>query len=1060
MHCRNQSTRPFPSRSLLAGAVNAVLLLAPALVMAQTAPRDPGQVGNPESWRTDEFKLDWGLGAIGAEYAYARGLSGAGINAGIMDDGTAMWHGDLQGRVSGLTVKDAGCESRTHFAGPGACFRTDGGSTFTYTKPFTAEELAKLQADVKNGKMQQWELDQLTALQGYQYNIHGTHVAGIIGANRNGFGQHGVAFNAALHATGFITDAYQNMETARKLPGGEYYSLSTNKVERQAALKDAYAQMEARHVRVINNSWGWGNEPKNAAEMDAAAIAQAWQIEAYSAWAKKNDGIQVWAAGNFNGEIASFLATIPRYDKAAEPYWLSVANLGKDGKIYAGSSICGLSKDWCITAPGTEIASTVPVGAVEGELQYDAKGNLTGFEIKKEAKLSGISMRSGTSMAAPHVTGGLALLMERYPYLTSAQVRDVLLTTAQDLGAAGVDEIYGWGLMDLKKAIDGPGQMRVDTEVKMDQRAGGAKVWSGEAWDDWRNDIGGSGKLTKSGAGWLRLSGSNSFGGVSVKSGVLELSGSNTLKGAVNVAGGELLLNGKLVNTALDVQGGVATVHGDVQQGVTTVGAKGRLQGSGTLAQTTVAGTIAPGVAGIGTLHVDGTYTQLPGSVYEVDLGGSGKSDLLEIRGQAQLQGGEVKATGATLGDHYQILTAQGITGAFAKAGSSTSQPFLAFTLSQTPSVVKLDVQRGQSLASVATTSNQLSAAGAADALSDQHLLLKRLTQLSAPQAVAAFNRIGGETYASQRSVLVEQGRDLNESVASRLRTVQGDFLRQGADSGANGIWVDARGRGGHINSDGNAARTEYQSHGLTVGYDRSFGDGWSAGVVGATRKGGTQVRERAARNEHDGNSFGLYGGKEWGALGVRAGWMMSDNRVSADRQVAYGAFNERNLARYSSKSQQGFVEAGYSFNLGHALSIEPFAQWSRVAVKDPAFQETGGLSALSVEASRSQVDFATAGVRFATDLALVSQQHWLEVGGALAYRQASGDLDAATTAAWQGGTPFSSLGAPLDKRATLLNLNLGARLSRNTLLELSYDGEFAKEAHDHAINARFSLNF
>ena len=126
-------------------------------------------------------------------------------------------------------------------------------------------------------------------------------------------------------------------------------------------------------------------------------------------------------------------------------------------------------------------------------------------------------MSSPQEFKAPHVTGALALLMERFPYLDHPQVRDVLLTTATDIGAAGIDPIYGWGLINLKKAIDGPGLLRVDTDVVMNQRAGGTKVWDGAAWDDWRNDISGPGKLGKDGIGWLRLSGQNSFAGASVK---------------------------------------------------------------------------------------------------------------------------------------------------------------------------------------------------------------------------------------------------------------------------------------------------------------------------------------------------------------------------------------------------------------------------------------------------------------------------------------------------------------------------------------------------------------
>ena len=59
--------------------------------------------------------------------------------------------------------------------------------------------------------------------------------------------------------------------------------------------------------------------------------------------------------------------------------------------------------------------------------------------------------------------------------------------------------------------------MNSGADVVMNTRAGGLKVWEGDAWDDWTNDIGGPGKLTKSGIGWLRLSGDNTFNGAIVR---------------------------------------------------------------------------------------------------------------------------------------------------------------------------------------------------------------------------------------------------------------------------------------------------------------------------------------------------------------------------------------------------------------------------------------------------------------------------------------------------------------------------------------------------------------
>jgi hypothetical protein len=86
-----------------------------------------------------------------------------------------------------------------------------------------------------------------------------------------------------------------------------------------------------------------------------------------------------------------------------------------------------------------------PDSVIEGDF-YDDNGNLV-VDIISQTPSSDYEELSGTSMAAPHVTGALGLLIERFPYLDNAQVRDVLLTTATDLGAAGVDDVYGWGMV-------------------------------------------------------------------------------------------------------------------------------------------------------------------------------------------------------------------------------------------------------------------------------------------------------------------------------------------------------------------------------------------------------------------------------------------------------------------------------------------------------------------------------------------------------------------------------------------------------------------------------------
>ena len=56
-------------------------------------------------------------------------------------------------------------------------------------------------------------------------------------------------------------------------------------------------------------------------------------------------------------------------------------------------------------------------------------------------------------MAAPHVSGAVAVMKEKWPNLTGAQIVDLILESATDLGASGTDEVYGVGLLNMAGAM-------------------------------------------------------------------------------------------------------------------------------------------------------------------------------------------------------------------------------------------------------------------------------------------------------------------------------------------------------------------------------------------------------------------------------------------------------------------------------------------------------------------------------------------------------------------------------------------------------------------------------
>ena len=557
------------------GAFHAVDVDAKLPADMAPAADQPDGPEDPSAWITDEFQADWGLEVINAHHAYARGLSGAGVRLGLLDSGAGFEHPEFAGKdhrslvMADLLADGTRCSDSTVLAGPGACFYSEG-------------DRVALNGEYWDPILQNYfphpDNDYLWDNTFFSYNNHGTHVAGTIAANRDGSGMHGVAFGADLSSARLFNDSLILIDDwCFFLDVCDRFGTDAG----STAFVHMYEQAAEHGVQAMNHSWGYTYSPYTPDEvelyhdllMDVPDIAAT--SEAMADASRRTGMIQVFAAGNSAPSTSpedsphpTLPATLPMIFPDIEQYWVSVVNLTPDLELGSQSMKCGVTADWCIAAPGSDVTSTVLTGDedITGDWLVDSDGNVR-YEYGEFDASFGYADYSGTSMAAPHVTGALGLLFERFPYLTGVQVRDVMLTTATDIGEEGVDDVYGWGLLNLAKAIEGPALLRADTEVVMDQRAGGTQVWEGDAWDDWTNDIGGPGHLTKAGAGWLRLSGDNTFAGATVDQGVLEFSGANTLAGDLGAAGGGRLLvsgTGSLAAGTLDVAAAGIQVDGTV----------------------------------------------------------------------------------------------------------------------------------------------------------------------------------------------------------------------------------------------------------------------------------------------------------------------------------------------------------------------------------------------------------------------------------------------------------------------------------------------------------------
>ncbi|MGP3070682.1 S8 family serine peptidase, partial [Serratia nevei] len=667
---------------------SAMLICLTAIGGAQAATYiENGKAGDPASWRSGEFNAEWGLGAIHADQAYAAGYTGKGIKLGIFDQPVYAKHPEFSGPDKVINLVTEGIRE--------------------YTDPYIP---------VKKGDDFRYDGTPSTDSSG-KLGSHGTHVGGIAAGSRDGGAMHGVAFNAQIISA-------ENGD-----PGPEDGIVLGND---GAVYQAGWEALVASGARIINNSWGIGITDKYAkGGKDPAyphftvddAQKQFDQIKvilgtkpggAYQGAidAARSGVVTIFAAGNdYNLNNPDAMAGLAYFVPDIAPNWLSVASLQDptntgDYSISTFSSRCGYTASLCVSAPGTRVYSSV----IEGT----SVENLT----------TGYAKYSGTSMAAPHVAGSVAVLMERFPYLNGAQVADVLKTTATDMGAPGIDALYGWGMINLGKAINGPGMLvtvedipaefRIPdptgvaygpTQFVVDLPGVGAVLDKGKptervcssdlcGLDFWSNDISGHGGLTKQGIGTLVLTGNNTYAGPTL------------------VNQGRLAVNGS-VTSAVSVQ------NGGIVGGSGTVGSLTARQG----------GTVAPGNS-IGTLNVAGNVSFEPGSRYAVEVGPNGQSDRIQSSGSATIGGGEVAVTlenspnlltqsevRSLLGQQYTILSAQqGVSGQFDAV--APNYLFLGTGLSYQPTGVTLSVGRnGTSFASVAQTPNERAVAAAADAL-------------------------------------------------------------------------------------------------------------------------------------------------------------------------------------------------------------------------------------------------------------------------------------------------------------------------------------------------------
>lgn len=565
---------------------------------------------------------------------------------------------------------------------------------------------------------------------------------------------------------------------------------------------------------------------------------------------------------------------------------------------------------------------------------------------------------------------------------------------------------------------------------------------------------------------------------------VLDVTANHTMQ-VITGAGlwaGQILLNGTMETPFLNMQGG--TLSGTGTLSIVDFGVQDLAFGL-----FNQAGTIAPGGASqTGVLTVGGDYLQGSHGTLSVRLG-DGASDSLDVTGQASLAG-HVALSGfgpVVLNAPYTILTANHVAGTFHDVFSSFA--FLDASLTYAPSSVSASLSRnGVAFADVARTANQSAVAGAFNALDPSGSLYRNVLALSAAEARSAFDLSSGEIHASVKSVLIDDSRYLRDAANKRLHEMAGSSGFRAAFNSMNGqagnghragqhvaggrrgsapfssapgvegfmLWGHAYGTSGHIDGDGNASRVGRRSGGLLIGGDVPLDETWRLGALAGYSKSSFNITSCCSSGTSDNYHVGLYGGGSSGSVFLRSGAFYSSHDVSTSRDVIVGGFAEQARTAYRAQTVQAFGEIGTAWR-SLTGTVEPYVNLAHVHLTTGGFAEQAQESALRAASQHSSVSFTTAGVRGSTDFALASQR--MTLGAGMGWRHAFGDRLPVSTLGLSTAD-FTVAGAAIAQDAAVFDASIHSYLSDAMTFSLSYQGQIAANAAEHAATARLKIGF
>ena len=749
-------------------------------------------------------------------------------------------------------------------------------------------------------------------------------------------------------------------------------------------------------VRIQNNSWGgiyW--------DTTDASINHAFG-QAYDDFVINHDGLVVFAAGNDSRTDPSDIAALPSLAPELERGWLVAvaADSNNPTHLASYSNACGKAMRYCLTAPGDVIVSDKDATTT----------NPNGYWIV-----------SGTSFAAPEVSGAAALVWQAYPYFNNDLVRQTLLGTAVDLGTAGPDKVFGYGMLDVGKAVNGPAKFDWgDVTVNFT----GASAWN--------NPISGQYGLIKQGTG------------------VLTLSQDATYTGLTQIQGGTLM--------AQALASPVSIAAGGTLGSATRIG--GDVTNAGVL---TVSG---------GDMNLTGNYTQQGAGRLALELG-----SVLRVQGTANLAGGDLYVIGKRsdylVHAHTDVVdTTGGLTGTFSAVNAATNV-MLTATPGYDATSAWLDVTRAD-VTAIQGLSYTAASQGSAQRVEGAFEQLDH--QLATGQSTAAATAGGffaGAAQLQQAATLPSAQRSL-ESLSGQLHAASTAMTFEAIDAGTRALsdrfdsLLENSTAGGWMQDlgyHGGMARSGYANVGVDLsgtlaGQDMRLGNYGVAGFALSQTQGLGRLAESADQGRSHAVEAMFYGGLVQGNAYLMGRVGVGNYHQSTHRALELGPAFTGVASDSHGRYDVAYGESGYRSSLG-SLTVTPYASLQYARIDSSGFNEPGAYGfGLKADARTIERWQAGVGVRASHQWAFAGGGR-LDVQTHLAWLDAfamHGDVFQASFTGIDQWAPLGGIG--LSRYGGVAGMSLDWAMSSHAGLSFGIDHHFAQREHADMATLAYRLSF